>query len=237
MNTRKWDTSQLLNAVRNADSFRQVFVNLGLKPDGGVRNEVKKRRISTEHFKGKGWSKDQKITRKQVIPDNLLFVKDCKITRGSIKRRIISNNLFDYRCQICGIREWLGKRLSLRLDHINGVNNDNRLSNLRFLCPNCDSQSDTFCGRNVRRKRLDKTSQCILCGKQKSLNIHKRCSSCAAKERKPRDRSHTRKVVRPSLEELKNLLRDNSYCEVGRKYGVSDNAIRKWILFYEKSSE
>ena len=51
----------------------------------------------------------------------------------------------------CGISEWLGNPLALQLDHINGVNNDHRLTNLRFLCPNCHSQTDTYAGKNMGR--------------------------------------------------------------------------------------
>ena len=57
----------------------------------------------------------------------------------------------EYKCQKCGISEWLGNPLTLQLDHINGVNNDHRLTNLRFLCPNCHSQTDTYAGKNMGR--------------------------------------------------------------------------------------
>jgi hypothetical protein len=52
-----------------------------------------------------------------------------------------------YRCAWCDIAAWRGQTLVLHLDHINGVSNDNRLANLRWLCPNCHSQTDTYCNR------------------------------------------------------------------------------------------
>ena len=68
-----------------------------------------------------------------------LFVENCKHQRHNLRGYIIRHNILPYKCAICGITEWNGKTLSLELDHINGVNNDNRLENLRFLCPNCHS--------------------------------------------------------------------------------------------------
>jgi 5-methylcytosine-specific restriction endonuclease McrA len=60
----------------------------------------------------------------------------------------VKENRLEYKCANCGIKEWNNLPLSLQLDHINGVNNDHRLENLRFLCPNCHSQTDTYSGKN-----------------------------------------------------------------------------------------
>ncbi len=72
-----------------------------------------------------------------------------KKSRSNIKKIIIRDKLLSYECDICHNFEWLGKKLSLHLDHINGIHNDNRLDNLRFLCPNCHSQTDTYCRSNI----------------------------------------------------------------------------------------
>ena len=69
-------------------------------------------------------------------------------TRASVKRVIIEKKLLELKCEECGIKEWNRKKLSLHLDHINGENGDHRLENLRFLCPNCHSQTDTYAGKN-----------------------------------------------------------------------------------------
>ncbi len=92
-----------------------------------------------------------------------------------------------------------GKSLSLHLDHKNGVNNDNRLDNLRFLCPNCHSQTETYSGKANKLIKL----------------------------KVPKERP--RKVERPQIDILLNEIKENGYSATGRKYGVSDNAIRKWI--------
>lgn len=71
--------------------------------------------------------------------------------RWKIKEKILKENIFPYRCAICGISDWMGSDLSLRLDHINGDNRNHSIDNLRLLCPNCDSQQETYCHRNVGR--------------------------------------------------------------------------------------
>ena len=69
--------------------------------------------------------------------------------RSSVKSKVLREGLLDYRCQICGLGpEWNGKELGLTLDHINGVSNDHRIDNLRFVCPNCDRQLPTYCNKN-----------------------------------------------------------------------------------------
>ena len=70
---------------------------------------------------------------------------------GKLKRQILKHQTLPYECAECGITEWHGKELSLHLDHINGDSSDHRIQNLRFLCPNCHSQTDTYCGRNKGR--------------------------------------------------------------------------------------
>lgn len=82
-----------------------------------------------------------------------ILVEDSHYTNTTrMKERIIAANLIPYECSICHITEWNGKELVLQLDHINGNNRDNRIKNLRFLCPNCHSQTETFCGKN---KKMD----------------------------------------------------------------------------------
>lgn len=69
-------------------------------------------------------------------------------TRASVRKRIINENLIPYKCSKCDLNEWMGKKLSLHLDHIDGNNGNHKIENLRFLCPNCHSLTDTYTGRN-----------------------------------------------------------------------------------------
>ena len=85
------------------------------------------------------------------LSDDEVFVENSTYARHHIKHRVITQKLINYECAICGNKgEWMNKPLPLILDHINGINNDNRLENLRFLCPNCHSQTETYCLGNKR---------------------------------------------------------------------------------------
>lgn len=88
-------------------------------------------------------------------PDSEVFVENSTYSRGGIKKRLLRKGIIEYRCGLCPTEDtWQGKPLSLHLDHINGVNNDHRVENLRFLCPNCHSQTETYAGKNKGIKRL-----------------------------------------------------------------------------------
>lgn len=83
------------------------------------------------------------------FPLDKVLVENSKYARSCLKRRILANKLLDYVCAICNQEPiWCGKEMPLILDHINGINNDNRLENLRFVCSNCDSQLPTYKSRN-----------------------------------------------------------------------------------------
>lgn len=108
------------------------------------------------------------------------------------------------------------------LDHINGVSNDHRKENLRMVCPNCNSQLETHCGRNrVNKKRCE-------CGVTISRNANS-CRSCSSKS----EGIKRRVVDRPEKQELIEELKNSNFCKTGRKHGVSDNTIRKWCKYYD----
>lgn len=100
-----------------------------------------------------GKRRKERITK--TYTDEECFSLNSNIGRSHVKKRILENRLIEYRCISCGlIGEWNGKPISLQLEHINGINDDNRLENLAFICPNCHSQTDTYAGKNKRNTLL-----------------------------------------------------------------------------------
>lgn len=150
MKNRTWEDIQLIEAVSQSTSMGQVLDKLKLHRTGGnytsLRRHINRLRLNTSHWLGQGHMKGKSSHNKgQRMPIEKLA------SGSSLRQRVLGDNLIDYHCAICGIDNWLGDDLSLRLDHINGIYNDNRLENLRWLCPNCDSQCPTFAGRNRKR--------------------------------------------------------------------------------------
>lgn len=132
--------------------------------------------------------------------------------------------------------------MALILDHVNGVPDDNRIENLRVVCPNCAATLDTHCGRKNRRGPVKR--KCERCGREFTAKYskHRYCSrACGTRWDRSKllglPKPDKRKVERPPYEQLLEEIEATSYLAVGRKYGVSDNAVRKWVRFYERQLE
>lgn len=153
MRERKWTEKQLREAVKEARSIRQVLAKIGLKEAGGNYAQIKKYlhfyKIDISHLKGRGWSKGLNLTGKRLIPLEKILKRNSDFQSYKLKRRLFLEGLKQERCEICGWNERSKDgRLPLELDHINGDSRDNRLENLRILCPNCHSLQPTHRGRN-----------------------------------------------------------------------------------------
>lgn len=148
----KLSDEQFVELLKKSSTISEVLFKLGytVKGNSWGYSQVKRRmddlNLDCSIFKGKSavikTNKLNNVKKEDILKEN------CKHQRTVLRRYIIKNNLIPYKCAICGCTEWQGKTLSLELDHINGVNNDNRLENLRFLCPNCHSQTSTYGSRN-----------------------------------------------------------------------------------------
>ena len=148
----KLSDEQFVELIKKSLNISEVLFKLGYSVRGNSWgfSQIKKRmtdlNLDSSAFKGKSAlvskNKHSEIKAEDILKPN------CKHLRSVLRRYIIKNNLIPYKCAICGCIEWQGKTLSLELDHINGINNDNRLENLRFLCPNCHSQTTTYGSRN-----------------------------------------------------------------------------------------
>jgi len=225
-------------AVAASRSFTEALRRLGKCPTGGAGQVLKKWTviwgISTDHFDPYAASRGRLV--KSCIPLDEILVEGSTYHRGKLKERLFDAGLKARVCEICGLGEiWQGRRFSLILDHINGVSTDNRIENLRILCPNCAATLDTHCGRKLRLE----PRKCALCGAsfQPKYARNRYCSAWCGRrhDRSGRrvPRPETRKVERPPYEQLVAEVQAMGYCTVGRKYGVSDNAIRKWLRAYE----
>ena len=210
---------ELQSIVDRSSSLTEVLGYFGLSSKGTGNFNTLRRKLQTNGINWSGLQKRQKevlkrhlakISERNVPSLDSVLIKGSTYSRSSLKKRLIQNGLLEEVCGVCGTGPiWQSRKLVLQLDHINGVYNDNRLENLRLLCPNCHSQTDSFSGLKTPRYK-------------KSLEDP---------EWRRRPRPERRKVKeRPSREVLEAQIKELGYCATGRLYGVSDNAIRKWLV-------
>lgn len=227
---RKYTDEQFIEAVKNSPDIKSVLRALGLYP-GAANYQMVRRRVVLLDLDTSHWGKQQR-TRSDKLPNDKVFVENSTSNKHRLKQRIIDEKLLPYECKECGISEWRGHRLSLHLDHINGNRNDDRLENLRFLCPNCHSLTETYCRakhwapQDSPKKDGRRISHCVECGAE--ISFHGlRCRKCESQKR-VQDQSGA-KIDWPSLDVLREMVARTSYAETARQLGVSDNAVRKHI--------
>ena len=254
----KYTDKEFIRAVKNNYSISKTLKELKLKPSGGnykvFYKKVKELNISINHFTGQAHLKNKKHDWNVKIPLTKILIKESNYSSTyHLKKRLIKEKIFQYKCNICGIDDWNHKPLSLHLDHINGINNDNRIENLQLLCPNCHSQTSTYTGKNIKKKYF--TNKCIDCDKLiKSNRVY--CEKCFMSKQYKEHKTvkniklkskclnchksiHTQsnyckdcykqptKIEWPSENELKEMVWKIPRTTLAKHLGVSDKAIAK----------
>lgn len=225
-------------AVAASRSYSEALRRLGLRPAGGnhatLKTCVARWEISVEHFDPRAAQRARASGTGRARPLAEVLVEHSTFHRGHLKERLYREGLKERRCEQCGQGEvWRGRPMGLILDHINGVADDHRLENLQIVCPNCAATLETHCGRQNRRRRA-----CEHCGEEfwpghpRQRFCSRRCGRLAPPNGGPRP--ETRKVARPPYAQLLREVRALGWSAVGRRYGVSDNAVRKWVRQYER---
>jgi hypothetical protein len=158
MASRRYTLADVLAAVAASTSIRQVLEHLGLSTQGGgyitIHRLIEKHGLDTTHFKGQAWNKGNTgLPPRRPVTDYLVENCQHRITSHALRRRLITAKIFEHRCSRCLLTEWLGGPIPLELEHKNGRRDDNRLSNLCLLCPNCHALTSTYRGRNQKRGR------------------------------------------------------------------------------------
>lgn len=201
----------LQKAVSVSYDYSQTLLQMGRRVAGGNMGTLKKYialwDIDTSHFK-RAKSNIHLYLVNGPMDNDLWFVKGIRRNNGQSKNRLYESGLKKRECEFCGQGEyWREKYMGLILDHIDGDSVNNAIENLRVLCPNCNATLDTHCGRKNRKIKL------VPEGPKPKL---KRPGARRVKDRPASD------ILLKEIEEL-------GYAGTGRKYGVSDNAVRKWL--------
>jgi HNH endonuclease len=150
---RRYTKEELTEAVATSFSLAEVLRKLNIRDAGGnyltLKQRIKEMGLDTSHFTGSSWLKGRKNPIRRYRSLDEILVKDSTfMSTDSLRKHLIAEGIFPHQCVSCGLSEWLERPIPLELDHINGDRRDNRLENLRLLCPNCHALTATYRGKN-----------------------------------------------------------------------------------------
>lgn len=228
-----YSKEKLEQIVNECLSMREVIDKIGYQTHSGSNSRTVKMRLDKYNIDYSHFTHSSPIKR----TEENIFIEHSSASQQTLRRWYIKGQYTPYICSICGQKPiWQGKELTLILDHINGINHDDRLENLRWVCPNCNQQLETtgFRGKKYitnnetnnisisKVQPLKNQKYCLECGKAISQNAT-RCVECSNKLREI-----SLDLMPITREELKDLIRTTPFTTIASQFGVSDNAIRKW---------
>lgn len=200
--SKKYPKEKLSEIVKSSFTYTEVAKKLGIKSSDYIKILIEKYNIDICHFKRSYIFLNPK--KRKPSKDILVYRKSK--TREDIKalRRALLESGIKEKCVLCGLESfWNNSFLRLQIDHIDGVAYNNQIENLRFLCPNCHSQTATYCSKNIKNKN-----------------------------KKPKIRKE-KISKRPPKEILEKEVWEMSCSQLAKKYGVSDNGVGKWCKYYK----
>lgn len=217
----KYTKEEIEKIVIESKSLSDVCRGMNISTKGSnyytARRYIEYFNLDISHFE----TKDEQLKKLNIFKTipliKILVENSTYLNTHTLKRRLLKEGLKFNKCEICDLEsEWNHKPLIMQLDHINGTSNDNRIENLRMICPNCHSQTETFCGKNKSKKFKKKEERKKNGGRTDSELF----------------RNNSRKVERPSKEELIESIKEKGFTGTGRSYNVNGNSIKKWCVSY-----
>lgn len=213
-------------------SVREALLKLGYVIEGSAYQTFYRRceaeGLDVQQLRNRTAMMRADVCRERWSPHSLseLLVEGSSYPTRHLRDRLLKEGLIENVCAGCGRGpEWEGRPLVLVLDHINGINNDHRRENLRLLCPNCNSQTDTFCGKHTKKR-------CYHCADCGDIIAHgsTRCRRCSNRLNANR-RKAPRAIIDsfPSNEDLRAMKVSMTWEEIGGRFGVSSTTVKNRI--------
>jgi hypothetical protein len=152
---RRYTDDDLKSAIATSFSLAEVLRKLNVRDAGGnydlVKRRIKALNLDTSHFTGGAWlrGRENPFVRQRAL-DEILVENSTYVSSNNLRKRLMAEGIFEHCCVSCGLETWLENKIPLEIDHINGNRRDNRIENLRLLCPNCHALTATYRGKNKK---------------------------------------------------------------------------------------
>ena len=236
----KYNKDLLESHAKKCNSIREMLDCFNLKYAGGnykhIRNLLHYYKIDISHFNGKNWAKGLILKNKRKYQTTDLLKNDTLYPSNSLKKRLLSENYKQYICECCLNVEWNGQKIPLELHHKDGNHLNNLLENLMLLCPNCHALTENYKNKNkiikpnykldIKEYETKKEKKCVNCDKILISKNKSYCDIACYNMYRFSIRIPDRNQLIVDIDNLKSNI------QIGKKYGVSDNTIKKWKTKY-----